>query len=222
MEQDFKLSYPRIELLNDNELIRKLKHQTLKEGDLLYRVIHKRNGWDFYDCGLFGRFNGCLPNNAPVEFKHDELLAFGTCYLSADIRGALGESIFRNAHLNKLFFVSKAQQLTRKVIEVEIPMGVELKFIDLTVLSNRQKLGLDTQIFSTADYDICFAWAQIFNIMGFDGVKYSGRNSESECYALFEKSRLDIDTGEDIGLISSDRVLPDLLALANLLDVPVE
>ncbi|AZZ98738.1 RES domain-containing protein [Pseudoalteromonas sp. R3] len=222
MEQEFKLSYPRIELLAELELISKLEYEEKGPGELFYRIHNKDYGWDFYDKGLYGRFNGVVPVGAPPEFAHGGIKAFGTCYLSGTIEGALSESIFRNAHLTPDFFVPQKLLSSKRAVEVEVPQGTFIKFIDLTNAKTRRLLGIDTQVFSTADYDVCFAWAQMFNLMGFDGVKYTGRNYQATCYALFEKSRLDIDDGEDIGFISGDTVRPHLLELASELGVFVE
>ncbi|MGI2039630.1 RES family NAD+ phosphorylase [Shewanella frigidimarina] len=219
--QDFKLSSPPLSLFTDFP-IHNVKTDVLKQGDLLYRCFNAEYTWDFYDSNIGGRFNGVLPQPNQNIYQNIGLIKFGTCYFASSIKGGLSESIFRNVHFKNPPFIERSVLSSKKMIQLYVPNGTQLTFVDLTDSATRVALGLDTQIFSSADYDSCYLWAQLFYYQNFDGILYAGRNFQFKCYALFDRKKVHVDDGEDLGLIGGDTVYPHLKELAHELGVLVE
>lgn len=219
--QDFEIKYPTINLFE------RFPHQEIDTFVLptdceLYRSHNANYGWLFYDESDGGRFNGHVPNSLPNELKDFNFSTFGGCYIASTPQGAISESIFRNAHMNKNMFIERSLLESRRMTEIVIPEGVEIKLVDLTSHKTRIQLGLDTQIFSTPNYDVCFGWSQLIFAKGYDGIKYRGRNFEDDCYVIFPSDKLDVDFGDSVGLLSSERFLPEIKAFAQQLGMVVE
>lgn len=106
--------------------------------------------------------------------------------------------------------------------EIFIPEGASLKLVDVTSAKTRTHLGFDTQIYSTPNYEACFAWAHLFRIAGYAGIKYRSRNLYDTCYVLFSTDVIYEDCGDSIGLLDSDRFLEEVEEIAARLGVLLE
>jgi len=225
-----ELKYPRIEILT------KYKKSNfdifyLDDSTKMYRIHNSAYGWLFYDSGAGGRFNGNIPkfsqkflnSNLDVKnFMEQNLTGFGTCYLAADINGALSESVFRSMEEIDNFFISKDVLINKKGVEVLLPEKKRLELVDLTSYRNRALLKIDVRIFSHENYSKCHLWAHLFYILGFDGICYEGRNNGDKCFAIFDKNQLHIDDGEDLGLLGDSFLFPNLELLAKNLEILID
>lgn len=219
--QDFEIKYPTVDLFEA------FPHQKIDTFLLptdceLYRSHSAKFDWLFYDESDGGRFNGHVSDSLPDELKVFDFTAFGGCYIAATLQGAISESIFRNVHMNENKFIENSFLQSRRMTEIVVPDDIEMVLVDMTSEKTRTQLGLDTQIFSTPNYDICFGWAHLIFSKGYDGIKYRGRNFEHDCYVIFPRDKLDLDYGDSIGLLNSDRFMPEVETFAKKLGVEVE
>ncbi|WP_158259616.1 RES family NAD+ phosphorylase [Photobacterium sp. GB-36] len=219
--QNFEINYPSVHLF-ESFPHQKIDTFVLPTNKALYRSHNANYGWLFYDEADGGRFNGYVSNTLPDELKDYNFIAFGGCYIAATLEGALSESIFRNIHMSKNDFIEYNLLKNRRMTEIVIPDGTDLILVDMTSQKTRTQLGLDIQIFSTPNYEVCFGWAHLIYAKGYDGIRYRSRNSEHECYVIFPTDKLDIDFGESIGLLNSERFLVEIDAFAERLGFVVE
>ncbi|MBG0760655.1 hypothetical protein BOO22_14670 [Vibrio cidicii] len=219
--QDFSIGFPAVSLF-ENFPHDKIDFIEIDQDKPLYRSHNSKFSWLFFDESNEGRFNGYIPDNVPKAIKEHLIEPFGGCYVAGSSIGAISESIFRNIHQVEKKFIERSLLSSRRMSKIFMPDGVCLKLVDLTSGRTRTQLGLDTQIFSTPDYDVCFVWAHLFRLKGYDGIKYRGRNLEYECYVLFTNDILEEDFGESLGLLDSECILCEVQAIAAGLGVFVE
>lgn len=219
--QNFQIDFPPVTLFEDFPH-NKIDVVELGPQQSLFRSHNYQYPWLFFDDSDRGRFNGFIPGNVPAAIRGYILKAFGGCYVSNSSEGAISESIFRNIHQNEDKFIERSLLSSRRMTEIFIPDGVSLKLVDVTSAKTRTQLGIDTQIFSTPDYDTCFVWAHLFRLMGYDGIKYKGRNLEYDCYVLFTNDEIEEDFGDSVGLLDSEYLLPIVERIAEGLGVHVE
>lgn len=219
--QDFEIKYPVVSLF-ETFPHEKIDTVVLPTECELFRSHNSNYDWLFYDESDGGRFNGHIPDSLPDELTIFPFITFGGCYIAATPEGAISESTFRNIHMNEKKFIEYSWLQSRRITEIVIPDGVNIKLVDMTSQKTRTQLGVDTQIFNTPHYDVCFGWAQLIYANGYDGIKYRGRNFEHDCYVVFPTGKLHIDHGDSVGLLTSERFIPKVKAFADRIGVEVE
>jgi RES domain-containing protein len=146
-------------------------------GELLYRIHDHDREPNWFNATGAGRFDPPAPD-----------AGFGTCYLAADLDGALIEVLGRVRVITETDVYRRSVTAFRAAVDLEVA-----NFSDPSIVG-RYGLTATASAGNVYTYPMCQQWAAALRSAGLDGIRYHARHdpsAASQCYALFGGPGLD-------------------------------